>query len=167
MSFWLASSQQGGRDKPGDAPLACQRSTGGHAKPRDVPLSGQRSTGGSHQAWRCLSCGPALHRGAPSPAMPLWWASARQVGRRMQAAAPMAETGGDGGGLADPQAIWPLSLGESPAHRVEAGNVQRNFAQGRRLVLSACLACRQQMSWHYGHNRFNTFWQLAPLKVPI
>ena len=42
------------------------------------------------------------------------------------------------------------------------------------LVLSACLACHRQMSWHYSHNRFNTFWQctvrwcrLAPPKIPI
>ena len=38
----------------------------------------------------------------------------------MQAAAPMVTEGGEGGGVAGPQAVWPLSLGESPAHIVEA-----------------------------------------------
>ena len=51
MPLWHASARQGGRAKPGDAPLVCQR-----------------STGGSRQAWRCPSRGPVLDRGV----VPSW-----------------------------------------------------------------------------------------------
>ena len=54
MPSWRASTRHGGRAKPGNAPLACQRSTGGgRSKPGNAPLAGKRSTWGSCQAQRC------------------------------------------------------------------------------------------------------------------
>ena len=50
---------------------------GGNAKPGDAPLVCQRYSEGSSQARRCPNGMPALDRGVmPSPAMPLWRASA-------------------------------------------------------------------------------------------
>ena len=89
--------------------------------------------------------------------MPLWHASDRQVGHTKPDDASLVgqhSTGGScdacrrpggrdrqrRGWSCRPQAVWPLSFGKSPVHRVEAGILSQIFAQGRSLMLSACLA---------------------------
>ena len=121
-----------------------QRSIGACTKPGDAPLTSQRLTGGSCQARRCLSCGPVLDRGlcqarrCPSggPALDRGSQQARNaplVGQcstgGIQAAAPMAAKGGDGGGLTGPSAVRPLRLANQPhtEWRLALRNIQPNF----------------------------------------
>ena len=164
VPLWHASARQGFRAKPGNAPLACQCSTGGgRLKPAGAPLAGQRLTVGSHHAWRCPSGRPALDRGGtPSPAMPLWRASTWGVmGCRLLP--QWRRRAATGVGLAGPQAIWPLSLGESlhTEWRLEfsAKFLHRGGVSCFQLVWHAASRChgimvttafRQQMSYNYG-----------------
>ena len=67
MPLMHASTQQGGRAMPGNAPVVCQQTTGGSRQAQRCRSGRPSFNRGVRQAWRCPSGNPALYRGRAKP----------------------------------------------------------------------------------------------------